>query len=124
MEEAVAADVPRNVPEEEPEERACAEHARPRRDGSLRVSPKGGRQCREPRDEHEHERQREGGRDEERHGERAEDERERPGERRGGAAQAEGTGEDRPGREHHGEPEDELHEEPDAAHVLQPGAGD
>ena len=116
VEEAVAADVPCDPPEEEPEQRACAEHAGPRRNGALGASPKGCGQGREPRYEHEHERQREGGRDEERDGERAEDERERPGERRGGAAQAEGTGEDRPGREHHGESEDELREEPDRAH--------
>ena len=66
----------------------------------------------------EDERQRERAPHEERHGEGCEDDRQRPCERRRHAADADRPGDERAGREHDGEPEDELEQEPDAAHAA------
>ena len=94
VEEAVAADLAGDVPEQDPEHRARAEHppaaGEPPGAGSAPAEAEG----HEAGSEQQHERQAQRPTRDERHRERSEEERQRPGERDRGAAQPERTGDD------------------------------
>ena len=117
VEEAVAADLAGDVPEEEPEHGARA--PTPRRGPGSAARPAAGART-APRTtrghEQQDERQRQRGVDEEHDAHRAEDDPEAPRERRRGAPHADRPGDDRAGREHEPRRRGEPDEQEERAH--------
>ena len=110
VEEAVAADLPGDVPEQEPEHGACDEDPSPPRNP---LRPRRGApepHCGGCGGEQQHERRRQRRADGKRHGERAEDQHQRPGERRRHAPLAERPRHERAGQQQHDVGEHELDE--------------
>ena len=122
MEEAVAAHVPGDVPSQDAEERPCGEHgAAPgglpvhRHEISVPAPPDADDERRAACRQEEDQRRRERAVDDERHRERGEDEREGPRDRGRCTTDAE-VPQERARCEDDGESEDELEQEPEAAH--------
>ena len=118
VEEPVAADVPGDAPEEDPEGASEGQGEAPAADtvGSRPPTDREGK-CRHPCREHEDERERERRGDDVRHRHRGEDHHEPPRHPRRDPGDAERPRDDEAGRQHDRQPEAELGEEEETAHL-------